>query len=439
MRRAAILLLVAVAAGLPAMGQAPGAKDPCPAYVPYACKSFAERATIAHGFLHDFYASRDFDTAAVTGANGRNNLAIRSDVALKNASTAVLSTTMNVGDDQEMRWQVLALYIELFQALDNGRLFEGTWFAGRNEHERTCFIEDGLYDSHDPAAVAEAKASERRNEIVCAHVNDATGLKNTDRDVSVTFYRMIFGNSYFPSRVDRERQGHASGRHRGFRRSAKQCCWRASRPSGRATAERVGAARSLSGCAAADEVKNGAIRSGTGGWRRCRRLRRRCRRGCFLAWNAPPRARTGMGAAARAGLVEQGQPGPVPAPGAFGDELIGWIADALGPITFSKTEAEEDEIRSDVSGGDDVGEGVAGEADDGCGQASGGCRASEPGAGVSSPGDEVRMGRRRRGRRGPRRLVELMRNFTGRCAGPGAWVRRVTRISAEQARRGLRE
>ena len=206
MRRAAILVTCgSAAAGLPAMGQAPGAKDPCPAYVPYACKSFAERATIAHGFLHDFYASRDFDTAAVTGANVRNNLAIRSrTLALKNASTAVLSTTMNVGDDQEMRWQVLALYIELFQALDNGRLFEGTWFAGRNEHERTCFIEDGLYDSHDPAAVAEAKASERRNEIVCAHVNDATGLKNTDRDVSVTFYRMIFGNSYFKP-ADRER------------------------------------------------------------------------------------------------------------------------------------------------------------------------------------------------------------------------------------------
>jgi len=204
MKRVPILLLVAVVTGLPAMGQVPAAKDPCPAYVPYACKSFAERAAIAHGFLHDFYASRDFDTAAISGANGRNDLAIRSDIALKNAGTAVLSTTMNVGDDQVMRWQVLALYIELFQALDSGRLFERVWFAGRTEHEGTCFIGDGLYDSHDPAAVAEAKAAEKRNEAVCAHVNDATGLKNTDRDVSVTFYHMIFGNHYFKP-ADRER------------------------------------------------------------------------------------------------------------------------------------------------------------------------------------------------------------------------------------------
>ena len=48
------------------------------------------------------------------------------------------------GDDQEMRWQVLALYIELFQALDNGRLFERAWFAGRTGHEGIAFIVDGL-------------------------------------------------------------------------------------------------------------------------------------------------------------------------------------------------------------------------------------------------------------------------------------------------------
>jgi hypothetical protein len=180
-----------------------GARDPCPAYVPYVCKSFAERSAIAHGFLADFEQNRKFDAAEVSASNGRTAMADQSIGALKKADTAVQSTVMSTQDDAEARWPMLALWIELFQAIDEGREFERRWYAEHPSYH-WCVSGGGPINQNDPADVARGKAFAERSDISCAHSNDAVGLEHEDRNASLTFHWIVFGNKLF-GLADRER------------------------------------------------------------------------------------------------------------------------------------------------------------------------------------------------------------------------------------------
>jgi hypothetical protein len=135
--------------------------------------------------------------------NGRNNMAIAGTVALQKAETAVLSTINATEKDPTLRWPMLALWSELFAAIDEGRMAERDWYAAQSARS-VCIIGGGPFALNDPMEIARQKDFEERNSHNCAHANAATGLQHEDRTASVTFHFMVFADRRFPPE-DRER------------------------------------------------------------------------------------------------------------------------------------------------------------------------------------------------------------------------------------------
>jgi hypothetical protein len=153
---------------------------------------FAEKVKITRGFLAEFRRTRNFDAAH--GEYARGKAQGLSGQAIQKAQTAAFSTLSDLNKQPELLPQVLGLLIDLFQAIDEGRTFERAWFAEHGYH--WCVMGYGPFDDKDPKQLAEYKSFADRNDMYCSHSNDAAELKNRDREASLSFYYLLFGNSY---------------------------------------------------------------------------------------------------------------------------------------------------------------------------------------------------------------------------------------------------
>jgi site-specific DNA recombinase len=143
----------------------------------------------------------------------------------------------------ELRRPMLTLWIELFAAIDEGRVAERAWFAAL-KGPAMCIIDNEPFDENNAEEMARHKAFEEMNERACTHTNAATGLKNEDRGSSVTFNFTVFGNKLFKPRTASDTRrwwaprgsANPAGDAAGMFRSRRQSF--------------MGARRTLSGCAA---------------------------------------------------------------------------------------------------------------------------------------------------------------------------------------------